>query len=82
MKICLFHKFLFYNLYFESYTLNASDICYSTKHLYIDYDLLSQQHFYSHPLVVYTRYCPDDEYIFDFNPTNSSIAAQAVSFFI
>ena len=34
-----FHKFLFYDLYFESHALNVSNISYSTKHLYIYYDL-------------------------------------------
>ena len=46
MKFCWFHMLLFYDLYIEFYSSNVSNISYSTKHLYIHYDLLSQQHFY------------------------------------
>ena len=83
-KSCCFHKFLFYDLYFESYSLDASNISDSTKHLYICYGLLLQQHFCLRPLLFLyllsssTKY----EYIFGFNPTNSSIGTPAVSSFI
>ena len=82
-KSCLFHKLLFYELYFKSYLSNATNIFYSRKHLCIRYDLLSQQHFYSQffaflsSLLSFTKY----EYIFGFNPTNSSITTPVVSFF-
>ena len=46
MKFCWFPMLLFYDLYIEFYWSNVSNISYSTKHLYIHYDLLLQQHFY------------------------------------
>ena len=55
-KYCLFHRFLCYDLYFESYSSNDSNIFYSTKLLRIRCYLLSQQHFYSHLLVFYAHY--------------------------
>ena len=75
---CWFHKFLFYDLYFESYALNVSNISYSTKHLYIYYDLFLFTPFvFLCSLLSSTKY----EYIFGFNPTNSSIGAPANSCF-
>ena len=45
-------------IYSESYLSNdVSNISYSTKHLYIRYDLLLRQHFYSHLLLFYVDYC-------------------------
>ena len=79
-KSCLFHRFLFYDLYFESYSSNVSNISYSTKHHYIRYDLLSQQHFYSHLLLFCVHYyhLPNMTTSLKlFNPTNSSIATPA-----
>ena len=75
---CWFHKFLFYDLYFESYALNVSNISYSTKHLYIYYDLFLFTPFvFLCSLLSSAKY----EYIFGFNPTNSSIGAPANSCF-
>ena len=54
-KSCCFHKFLFYDLYFESYSSNASNISYSTKHLYIHYDLLLLQYFCLHTMLFYAH---------------------------
>ena len=47
IKFCSFYKFLIYDPYLEFYSLNVSDIYYSTIHPYINYDLLMQQYFYS-----------------------------------
>ena len=57
MNFCWFHMFLFYDLSFEFHSLNALNIYCSTIHLYIHYDLLLQQHFYSHLLLFYVHYC-------------------------
>ena len=59
MKFCWFDKFLFYSLYFKLYSLNVSNIYYSTMHLYICYNLLLQQHFYSRLLLFYVHYWID-----------------------
>ena len=56
-KFCWFRRFLFYDFYFGFYSLNASNIYYSTKHLCIHYDLLLQQHSYLNPLLFYAHYC-------------------------
>ena len=82
-KSSLFRRFLFYNLYFESYSLNVSNISYSTKYLYIRYVLLLQQCFYSHLLLFYAHYY----YVPNMNRSlalvkNSSIPTQTVSYFI
>ena len=82
-KSCLFHRFLFHDLYFESYSLNVSNISYSTKYLYIRYVLLLQQYFYSHLLLFYAHYY----YVPNMKRSlalvkNSSIPTQAVSYFI
>ena len=39
--------FLFYDFYFKFYLLSVLYIHYSTKRLFIHYDLLLQQHFFS-----------------------------------
>ena len=49
--------FLFYDLSFEFHSLNVLNIYCSTIHLYIHYDLLLQQHFYSQLLLFYVHYC-------------------------
>ena len=56
-NLCWSHKFEFYDLYLEFYSLNVLNICYSTIHLYICYDLLLQQHFDSHLFLFYLNYC-------------------------
>ena len=48
------HRVLFYKLYFGFYPLNASNIDDSVKNLCINYDLLLQQNFHSHPLLFMT----------------------------
>ena len=53
-KFCLFHKFLFYDFYFECFLSNASNISYSTKHLWIHYYLF--YYFYSHLWLFYSHY--------------------------
>ena len=50
------HRFLFYEFYFGFYSLNSSNIHYSTKRPSIHYDLFLQQRFYSHPLLFYAHY--------------------------
>ena len=79
-----FHKFLFYDLNFEFNSSNASNIFHSTKHLYIQYDLLSQQHFYLHHLLFLCSLLSSTstKYIFSFNPTIFLIATPLVSSFI
>ena len=57
MKFCWFHVFLCYDLYFEFYSLNVSNIYYSTIHLYVRYELLLRQHFYSQLLLFYVHGC-------------------------
>ena len=56
MNFCWFHMFLFYDLSFEFHSLNVLNIYCSTIHLYIRYDLLLQQHFYSHLSRFYIHY--------------------------
>ena len=51
-KSCWFHL----DLSFESYSLNVSNFSYSTKYLYIHYDLLLQQHFSLHPMPFYAHF--------------------------
>ena len=46
----------FYDLYLP-HSSNVSNISYSTKHLYICYDLLMQKHLYSQLLPFYAHYC-------------------------
>ena len=55
-KSCWFHKFLSYDLYFESYSLNVSSISYSTKYIYVHYDLLLLKHFCLCPLPFYAQF--------------------------
>ena len=71
-------------LFYEFYPLNALNIYYSSKHLYIRYNLLLQQHFYSHLLLFYVYYLPStkSKYIVAFNLTNSLTATPPVSSFI
>ena len=56
IKFCWFRMFLFHDLYFKSYSLNVSDIYYSTIHLYIHYELLWQQHLFSRHLLFFAHY--------------------------
>ena len=80
-KLFSFHRFLFYGFYFGFYSSNDSIVNDSAKHHCIHYGLLSQQYFHSYPLLFlfsppsYTK----NEYIFGFNPTNSSIAIPLAS---
>ena len=55
-KLCLFHRFLFYDLHLETYLMNVSNISYLTRDLFIPYDFLLQQYFYSHLLHFYAHY--------------------------
>ena len=52
-RSCWFHKFLFYHLYFEFYSLNVSKISYSTS---IFIFIIHLQHFCSQPLPFYGQY--------------------------
>ena len=51
-----FYKFIFYGLYFEFYSLNASNISNLTKYLCIHCGLFFQQHFCLHLLFFYAYY--------------------------
>ena len=55
-KSCWYHKFLFFDLYFESYSSNGSNTSHSAKRFCIHYDLLLQQHFCLRPLPFYVLY--------------------------
>ena len=83
MKLCEFHMLLFYDLYFEFCSLNFSNIYYSTIHLHIRYDVIHTIFLFTPLAFLCSLLCPyKNEYIFDFNSTNSSLAATLVSFFI
>ena len=73
-----------YDFYFGFYLSNVSNIYYSTKHFYIQYELLLQQNFYWHPLLFFAHYYQPLKRVklFGFNPKNSLIATSAVSSFI
>ena len=81
-KFCLFQRLLFYDSYFGFYSLNASNIYYSPKHLCIHSDILFQQHFIFTAFLCSVLSPNKNEYFFGFNPTNSLIAKPAVSSFI
>ena len=71
-----------YGLYFELDSLSVLYIYCSTKRLYIHYDLLLQQHFYSRLLLFYVHYVHKTECILGFNSINYLIVTPAVSSFI
>ena len=55
-KSCWFNRFIFYDLYFGFYLLNASNIFYLTKHICVHPGLFLQQHIYLHLLLFYAYY--------------------------
>ena len=78
-----FYMSLFDGLYLEFYLLSILYSYYSTKHLYIHYDVLLQQHFAtSFAFLCLLLSSTKNEYIFGFNLTNSLIATPVVSYFI
>ena len=84
MKFCWFHKFLFYYLYFELYSFNVSNVYYSTIHLHSCYVMnycCNNISIHTTCIFIFTNASTKNEYIFAFNPTNSSIAKPPVSFF-
>ena len=74
--------FLFYSLYFKLYSLSVLCIYYSTKRLYIHCDVLLQHYFFPPFAFLCLLLSTNKQYIFDFNPTNSSIATPPVSSFL
>ena len=77
MKFCWFHKFLFYDLYFEFHSLNVLNIYYSTNIFIFVMNISLQQHFYSHLFIFLCSLlsCTKSKYISGFNSTSSSTAA-------
>ena len=57
MKICWLHMFLLFGLCFKFYSSSVWNIYYSTKRLYIHYNVLLQRRFYSRLLHFYIHYC-------------------------
>ena len=81
-KFWWFHKFLFYDSYFESYSLNVLKVSYLIKHICIHHRLLLQHHFHTWSFTFLCSLHTKSKYIFGFNPTNSLIAKPRVSSFI
>ena len=80
---CWFHRFQFCDSCFGFCSSNTSNVFDWTKHLWIHYDLLLQQHFI-HTFVFLCSLLSSikNQCIFVFKPKNTSIATLAVSLLI
>ena len=85
MKFCWFYEFLFYDVYFEFSSLNASNSFYSTKKHHIYDDFLSELHLFFFFFFALFDFLfsllssTKNEHILDFNAKDSTIATLSAS---